>query len=276
MKNIFYTLSTLLLITNAFAQTPEWWTAKEIHHFSILESLTRAQGITSDENGHFWFSSWDSLVSTNSKTGPEKKFSVPIPYSLLKLGDNHIGDISFADGKIYASIEDGKYYLHPHICVYDAKTLQFEKKALLPRELQPDGVPWVAVNTDRNQVYSSEYGQMKRINIYDIDSFQPVGFIQSSQVLHSVQGAKVHNGYLYMTANGQTSGFSIYRMDLNSGGVMEVAKFPDGLIEVEGLSFTNENGQEKIVALGVVPLNKNKIERKLRLRKMVLFTFEQI
>jgi hypothetical protein len=266
----------ILFSTNiSFAQ--ESWTITSQRHYNFLGSLLRSQGVTTDNQGHFWFSSKLSLIKTNSQGGVTARADgLAIPYSLLKNGTDHIGDISYYNGKIIAPMEDGKKYLHPHIGIFNAKTFAFEKKFALPWEQQKDGVPWVAVDPTRAQIYSSEYSDMNKINVYDIQTLQPLGFIQSSRTLHSVQGGKYHNGYLYLTANGETSGFSIYRMGLDDGQVIEVAKFPDNLDEVEGLTFvTDKNGQDKILALGMIKLYPKATSGFLaKLHISYLYTFE--
>ncbi|MEQ1665589.1 MAG: hypothetical protein ABL927_09465 [Bdellovibrionales bacterium] len=252
----------------------EHWSIQEGFRFSFFKSLYRTQGIAADNEGHFWFSSWTSLVSTNSKTGfITYGKTLAIPYSLLKLGARHIGDVSYADGKIFAPIEDGAHYAHPHIVVYDAKTLQVQKKKLLPIELQSDGVPWVAASRELGAVFSSEYSNMSQVNIYDFDTLEPIGFVKPNIILHSVQGGEYHNGFLYLTANAPESGFSIYKMNLQTGEVIEVAQLPKILIEVEGLAFNTEQGVEKILVLGIAAVKENESKFDILRRRMALYTY---
>ena len=273
MKTIFTAL--IIFSLNALAQ--EHWQVKEEYRFSMWNSFFRTQGVTSDQQGHFWFSSWDSIIEANSKTGSAVKgnvFAIPIP--LLEKGCDHIGDISYANGKIFAPIEDGQHYLHPHIGVFDANTLRAEKTFELPLAQQIDGVPWVAASGERHLVFSAEYSNMARVNVYDMDSMLPLGDIVPSQVLHSVQGGKYHDGFLYLTANSPVGKrFSIYKVNLDSGEVTEVGQLPPNLSEVEGLSFTLENGVQKIVVLGIVPFKDGASGIEGKLKRMALFTFAQ-
>lgn len=274
LKLVFTLVICLLIQQKALGESEEKWTFTERHPFSVLQSLFRSQSVTTDNQGRFWFSSWNSIIRTDFQTGGAKHINImAIPQVLSSLGSNHIGDITYAAGKIFAPIEDESKYLHPCIGVYDAETLKLEKYFELPSALQKDGVPWVTVNEELRHVYSSEYSLADKINVYDMNTLRPIGFVHLSQTLHSVQGAKVHKGFLYVTANGVPAGFSIYRINLESGQVAVVAEFPAELIEVEGLSFINENGQEKIVALGVIPLIKKSVGIIRKLHQMVLYTF---
>jgi len=294
MKKLFVFTTCLMIAAQIYAQpysandkanayknaapNDENWTLKDVTHLSIFNSLFRAQGITTDDSGHFWFSSLMSIVETSSLFGRVTMGNLfAIPYSLFKKGSNHIGDLSYADGKLYAPVEDSKRYANPHIVVYDSNNLKMIKKVQLPTSLQKDGVPWVAVNSEDRVLYSSEYTDMDHINVYDINSIAPKGEIKSTILLHSVQGGKVHNGYLYLTALGaEEFEFSIYRMNLQTGEVIEVAKLPSGLLEVEGLTFSIAGNVETINVLALIKLNSRFGGIANRLKKVGVFTFQRL
>jgi len=255
----------------------EHWTQFETHHFSIVKSLFRSQGLTTDNKGNWWFSSRSSLLRTTSKTGSEHVFKLfPLPKELVALKDNHIGDIDYADGKIYAPVEDGSKYLHPYIVVYDAHKLTVDHFVSVPHDLQPDGVPWVAVDAANQRVYSSQYSNTTKINVYDMATLKPLGQIAMSRMINSIQGGKVLNGSLYMTADSEDGkSHSIYKMNLTTGMVLTVAQMPKDLVEVEGLSFAQTAKGLELNALGVVVI-KNPISKKIRRTEICGFHLDQM
>jgi hypothetical protein len=249
------------------------WTAVSSYRFGIVRSVLRSQGIANDGQGHYWYSSTQGLLRTNSKNGfASHMHLLPIPHPLTELKDNHIGDIDYANGKIFAPIEDGPNYKNPFVGVYDAKTLEIENFYSLPQPWQKDGVPWVAVDSKNGKVFSSEYLNVTKINVYDLLTFKALGQIPLSIKMESIQGAKILDGMIYMTANDNTgSGFAIYKGDLSTGVVTKIALSPNNLVEVEGLTLSRSKDGLVIDALGVVPYIK-----KVHLtRRMVLFTFRK-
>ncbi len=246
-------VTTILPATSAHA---EHWTEFAHHHFNPTESLVRSQGLATDGRNHYWFSSQQSLIRTNSKTGIGQYASYfPIPSELVKLGDNHIGDIDFANGKLFVPIEDGSKYLHPYIAIYNPQSLKCERYVELPQTQQIDGVPWVAVDVANHRVISAEYSNTTKINLYDIDTLKPIGQIAMSSSINAIQGAKVLNGSLYMTANGLgDKGHAIYKMELATGLVSQVGVLTNDVVEVEGLAFTQTAQGPVLDVLAVIPL----------------------
>jgi hypothetical protein len=232
----------------------EHWTQFENHRYSLIKSIFRSQGVTTDDNGHWWFSCYQAILRTYYKWGAERVLHLfPIPSALSKLGDNHIGDIDQYDGKIYTGLEDGPKYLHPHVGLYDAWNLKFEKDFSLPVAWQPDGVPWVAVDPLNHHAISSQYNNTTKINVYDLDTLAPVEQIPMSHMVNAIQGAKVHHGALYMSANApDNKNFQIYKMVLATGTVITVGDLPSPRAEVEGLTFSSNEKETSLYVLDVV------------------------
>jgi hypothetical protein len=88
--------------------------------------VLRSQGVATD--GHSFVFSWQfglTRTTTDAQQTVLTRNTLAIPPQIAAYGGNHIGDIDYYHGKIYAPIEDGSKYLHPFIAIYDAKTLQF-------------------------------------------------------------------------------------------------------------------------------------------------------
>ena len=155
----------------------------------------------------------------------------------------HIGGIDDHDGKIYAAIEDSGYD-NPYIAVYDADSLALLSYKRLPvaatADGQPielksdynpengdirmhtDGVPWVAVDHARNVFYTAEWSEADRLNVFDLETFELLGFIEltdasgAKMTLHRCQGADVYGNVLYASCDiGAEQPF--FAVDLDSG-----------------------------------------------------------
>jgi hypothetical protein len=228
----------VLMLSLGFNVFAENWKQMDSHQFTLWKSLFRSQGLTNDGHGNFWFSSAVSLMKTSDKWASADDFSFfPYPEELNSLGINHIGDIDYFDGKLVVPLEDGSKYEHPHLAIYNAETLEVEKYKAVPRDWQIDGVPWAAVDVANGRIYSAQYRGTTKLNVYDINTLEPVTQIPMSQEMNAIQGAKVLDGSLYMTANAPSSGFAIYKMNLSSGAISQVGELASDVTEVEGLTF---------------------------------------
>ncbi|NLP48433.1 MAG: PQQ-like beta-propeller repeat protein [Clostridiales bacterium] len=184
--------------------------------FMLEEALVRGQGVTNDGE-FFYFSGNFFLNKTDIKTGEtvaQNNFAIPLP--LLMKGCNHIGGIGYADGKIYAAIEDGSDYLHPFIAIFDAKTLKFTGKYYeLPWELHVKGVPWCIVDKDRGYLYTAEWSNATQLNVFDLKDMSFVKNVAVSMTLDRIQGGDIYEGKLYLSNDSNTK--RVYEVDPVSG-----------------------------------------------------------
>ncbi|MBC7465414.1 MAG: hypothetical protein H7256_05425 [Bdellovibrio sp.] len=257
MKAVSATFITgiILNISFALAANPpatESWTLLESTKFGVFESLARCQGLTNDGQGHFWFSANQKLTRTTSNYTTEEKVNSSPLEEMKNLGANHIGDIDFSNGKIYAPVEDGRDYQHPIIAVYNAQTLDLEKYSEISKEWLPDGIPWLAVDAKHSYLITSQYSHTTHINLYDLQTFKPVRQIPMSQMLTSIQGGKVFGDYLYMTANNETNtGFAVYKMDLMTGQISKIISIDPSVVEIEGLTLNTQADGQHMYVLGL-------------------------
>lgn len=250
-------------------------------------NVYRSQGLTTD--GQNWFFSWQyglekTTLDTYSKithngefnlTTFQPKLPTAIPGTLLNAGSNHIGDIDYYKGKIYAPVEDGPGYHKPYILIYDANDngnpgddpdnpngLSYTGPAyLLPQSDLTGGVPWVAVDGCSDTAFTAEWDPTTKINRYNLGDFSPLPFpkryLMLKQELHRIQGAKVHNGALYASADDENK--TIYKIDLSSGQVDELfnlkwlpSEYAGAKIEVEGLSFLDRPEGSSLHVLRII------------------------
>ena len=247
---------------DAAAQCPvSSWKLVGSDTFTGADALLRSQGVTTDDQG--WFFSWQGGIQhtlddyTPTAYGPITPMFVPSvnPDGTNSVADTHIGDIDYYKGRIYAPEEDGgegegpinlndPEYQHPHIAVYDAKTLTYTGTSYaLDPAIHEAGVPWVAIDAARRTVYTAEWEMPHdRLNVFDLH----MGFKRFLTLhyppslgpgfrLSRIQGAKVWGHTMYATRDDAAK--TVFAIDLRTGEVTRLFSLaPGGDAELEGLA----------------------------------------
>ncbi len=253
-------LLLITLLTSPVAQSTESAELVSQDTFVFEKALLMGQGITTD--GEYYYTS-GSIAALNL-TGLAK-FTVdgmeiqksrlnPLPDVCEKRGNDHIGGISWYNGKIYASVEDdGNDYLYPCIVAFDCETLKATGEVYeLPAEIYNDGVPWCAVDKETGYLYASKWNDIKTIYAYDInDNMKLVKEIplKGIDTIHRIQGGEFYNGTLYLSNDIEdgTNFKNILSVDVTTGETKLAAQRDVGgeNIEAEGLTFLEtEDGAE--------------------------------
>ena len=138
-----------------------------------------------------------------------------IPDELKEQGFNHIGDIDYKDGILYGGLETSDK--RSALARWNATDLTWMSSRLVD---QRGGAPWIAVDKTQGLLYSAGWSEADAINVYDLDTFDPVGRVPAAagtRVPAEVQGgafwSEDPNG-LYLATNG---GCSVYRFDVVTG-----------------------------------------------------------
>lgn len=226
------------------------------HTFVFEKALLMGQGITTD--GEYYYTSgalaginltalakftFDDMTMVDSKINP-------LPKECMNRGNNHIGGISYYDGKLYTSVEGGDE-VYACIVVFDCETLEATGEVYdLPNELYGDGVPWCAVDTETGYLYASKWNDIETIYVYDTnDSMRPVREIdlKGMEKISRIQGGEFYNGTLYLSEDVHNNGTikNILSVDVQTGEVALAAERNVGgdNIEAEGMTFwEDENG----------------------------------
>jgi hypothetical protein len=215
-----------------------------------LPGVYRSQGMATD--GNRWFFSWQSgleiaddqfnTVLRNSSINLIPFNVTPgIPSNLLAEGLNHIGDIDYYNGIIYASLDSTSGYMNGHVALYRAADLTYTGVVFpltgAPNNPKNDIASWVAVDGPHNLAYGKEWQLGNTINVYRLNDWSFDHVITLDMALESIQGAKLHGEWLYMSSNNATR--SIYRANLLNGHVEELFTLPApaGHLEVEGMAI---------------------------------------
>jgi len=239
------------------------WTVVGSDTFRLPTGLTRSQGVTTDGSG--WVFSWQGgLERTDDAYLTQAVGTLPPDIAVQPqvnadgtnhVGGNHIGDIDVYDGTIYAPVEDGGQnlgvaqlndpkYQHPYIALYDAKTLAYTGVSYaLDKGIHEAGVPWVAVDTHRKEVYTAEWDMPHdRLNVFDtqlrFERFLPLVYpsdLGTGFHLSRVQGAKVDGHTMYATRDDTDK--TVFSIDLRTGEVRRLFSLTPGVpTELEGLA----------------------------------------
>lgn len=213
----------------------------------VLDAAMYAgQGITTD--GEYFYTSgsltalgvaglakWDietlEQLQVNPKAIPEE--------CREKYESDHIGGISYYDGKIYASVENEPedYSL---IITYDAATLQPMDMYEMPNEYLPDGIPWCAVDADNGYLYCSPFSDVNYIVACDLETMEFSHLIELSEEITRIQGGEVYEGVLYLSHDDESNDDRVLMVDISTGKVSELCtRSLPGLAgnEAEGLTI---------------------------------------
>jgi outer membrane autotransporter protein len=211
---------------------------------------SRGQGVTTDGT-NWYFSGTNSLETANSSYNSQLVVNPAIPDSLKNpsvysdIGLNHIGDIDYADGLLYISLDSsnrdpvtGGKYENPVFAIYDAKTMTFTGKAFALTT--PNGIhdiaSWVAVDAKNGVGYGMAYENANEIAVYNLSDWSFKEYIPLSQTIDQAQGGKIFNGWMYFSTDSDAK--TIYRANLQTGEVEVLGNLKTlGEQEVEGLAF---------------------------------------
>ncbi|CAN7338867.1 autotransporter domain-containing protein [Devosia sp. LjRoot16] len=234
--------------TPAMAEEP--WIMVQ-RDFFLGADPARGQGVTTDGT-NWYFSGTHSLEIADDgfntiKIDPNAIANqLLIPSEFSAIGLNHIGDIDYADGYLYISLDSSnrdpgngnQKYVNPVFAVYDAKTLAYTGQAyrLNPPHGIKDIASWVAVDAKAGLAYGIAYDNATELTVYNLADFSFKEYIPLSQVVDQAQGGKLLNGYMYFATDNDEK--LLMRANLATGEVETIGNLKiDGEQEVEGLSI---------------------------------------
>ncbi len=205
-----------------------------------------SQGVTNDGE-YFYFSGNKNLGKADIETGEIFRITTnAIPEELKEKGCNHIGGLSYYNGYVYAAIEDGPDYLNSFIALYDAETLKFTGTYYeLPHELHIEGVPWCAIDVERNYLYTAEWSNATVLNVFNLDDMSLLKTVPLSEPIDRIQGAEMFGDKLYMSCDEENDKKRIFSLDVETGLVKEVfARNIGAQFEAEGMTiYADEEGK---------------------------------
>ncbi len=243
-------LLILTLITSPAAESTDTAELISKDTFVFEQALMMGQGITTD--GEYFYTSGAIAgvgLTVLAKFTVEDMELVcsklnPLPDVCKDRKNDHIGGISYYDGKIYASVE-GPDEGFPCIAVFDSETLECTGEVYdLSAEIYDDGVPWCAVDKQTGYLYASKWSDAETVYCYDVnDSMKLVREIPLTGigVINRIQGGEFYNGTLYLSNDIHDNGNikNILSVNVETGEVALAAERNVGgeNVEAEGLTF---------------------------------------
>ncbi|WP_171026448.1 autotransporter outer membrane beta-barrel domain-containing protein [Mesorhizobium comanense] len=211
---------------------------------------SKQQGVTTDGT-NWYFSGTNILERTDKNYNPSLTVSpaipdvLKLPSELSSMGLNHIGDIDYANGLLYISLDTsqrdpstGGKYDHPVFAIYRASDMSYTGQAfsLNPPNGTHDIASWVAVDAKNGLGYGMAYGNATELAVYNLSDWSFKEYIPLSQTIDQAQGGKLLDGWMYFSTDNDEK--TIYRANLKTGKVEVLGNLNIGREqEVEGLSF---------------------------------------
>lgn len=234
--------------------------------YVMAQALATGQGVTTDGTYFYTAGAATGLhvtylgkIEISSMTMTQKRLN-PLPEVCKARGNNHIGGISYYNGKIYASVEGGDV-CRACVVVFDPQTLEPTGEVYdLPNDDFDDGVPWLAVDPDTGFLYASQWSHAETVYVFDVnDGMRPVRAFRPGGIgeLDRIQGGEFYNGSLYLSQDSRDLGTRkrLLRLDPQTGEVTVAAErdVNGGRIEAEGMTVLVRDG---VPALYVLDYNK--------------------
>ena len=250
-KAIILISSIMLLVVGADEKDMPLPDSAEIirkETYVLYDYQVTSQGVTNDGE-FFYFSGNNNLGKAHMDSGEISLINIsPIPKELEDKGCNHIGGLSYYNGYIYAAVEDGPDYLNSFIALYDAETLEYSGIYYeLPHELHIEGVPWCAIDVERNCLYTAEWSNATVLNVFNLNDMSLRETIELSQTIDRIQGAEMFDGKLYMSCDEENDKKRIFSIDVTTGVVEEVFARNIGKgFEAEGMTIYKDEQNEPV------------------------------
>lgn len=193
----------------------------------FMDAMYSGQGVTTD--GEYFYTSGSitafglaGIMKWDSKTMEcvaQNTDAIPSEYKEY-YGHDHIGGISYYNGKIYAAVEN-KAEDYPLVITYDCETLEMiDIFNVEPAELLPDGIPWCAVDAEKGLLYCSPFHDVESILAFDLETMEFSHEIKLSRMVTRIQGGEVYDGILYLSYDAESSNTDqILTVDLSNGNV---------------------------------------------------------
>jgi hypothetical protein len=193
-----------------------------------------AQGVARIPNGWI-FSGTNSLWKTDDILKEVSRLAPAIPTAWKAKGFDHIGDIDVVGKYIYAPFEEPDYSQgHQATARYDRDSLRFIDAVVLPQHENS----FVAVDPATMTAYSMDHFDGNALLRYDVaDGWKPLAPLPMSKLLHHTQGADVYGGAIWISTDDAQRG--VYRVDIKTGQVTQVAKLGHPGGEGEGIDATS-------------------------------------
>ena len=202
-------------------------TAQLVHEEikTLVDTTFMSRGLTTDgkyyyTSGAVSFAKYTGLARYDVRTMKREKYKVfPVNWDLIKKGYDNIGGLSYYDGKLYAAMESVRGKAAPCIAVFSADSLSYETSFDLPDSWFPDGIAWVAVDSQTGLLYTSNAGDADSIHAFRIDATMAhYEQIDLDTTIRNVKGGEFDDeGKLYLSVDCDSKYKEVLRVDAYTG-----------------------------------------------------------
>lgn len=221
-------LLTGVMDSGEATSTPEVELVRE-DKLVFLDAFKSGQGVTTDGEYYYTSGSLTAFGMTSITKWDAETMEIlvkndsPIPQEYIdNYGSDHVGGISYYDGKIYAAVENKAEDL-PLVITYDARTLHIVDIFELPNDNLPDGIPWCCVDGENGYLYCSQFNEVNEILAFDLDTMEFSHVIPLSEQVVRIQGGEVYDGILYLSSDiADSNDDKIMTVDVKTGLVKEL------------------------------------------------------
>jgi hypothetical protein len=193
-----------------------------------------AQGVAWVTGGWI-FSGTNSLWKTDDKLKELTHVGPAIPDAWKAKGFDHVGDVDVVGKYVYAPLEQPDYAKGRQATArYDRDTLQFVDAVMLPQHENS----FVTVDPETMTAYTMNHFDGNTLLRYDVaHGWKRLPPLRMSRLLHHTQGGDVYGGAVWISTDDPQRG--VYRVDLVSGRVTQVARLGHAGGEGEGIDATS-------------------------------------
>jgi hypothetical protein len=192
----------------------------------VLEkALVSGQGLTTDGEYFYTSGSLTGISTSGLAKWNMEGFVVLADYTAMpkdyreNLNLNHLGGMSYYDGKLYVAVEDSEDN-NPYLMTFSAETLEFLEAYEMPQELLQGSFPWCAVDAENGYIYCSQFNDVNEIFVFDLETIEYSHSIKLSEQITRIQGGEVYEGKLYLSYDAKEGNTDyILTVDLENGEV---------------------------------------------------------
>jgi hypothetical protein len=192
-----------------------------------------AQGVARIGGGWI-FSGTNSLWRTDDQLREINHTGPSIPDALKAKGFEHIGDIDVVGNFMYAPLEQPDYSKGRQMTArFDPDSLQYLDAVGVPQHENS----FVTVDPGTMTAYSMDRFDGDALTRYDVaHGWKKLPSLKMDRLLHRTQGADVYDGAVWIATDDAQHG--IYRVDIDTGAVTQVARLGHAGGEGEGIDTT--------------------------------------
>ena len=194
---------------------------------TVIDASFMSEGLASDgkvfyTSGSLSFAKYTALAKYEVGTMKRIKYKVfPVNWDLIKKGYDHIGGISYYNGKLYAAMESAGGNAAPCIAVFNADSLSYDTSFDLPASWFPDGIAWVAVDPQSGLLYTAAKNNADSIHAFQISAtmahVEQINLADGA-LLQNVNGGDFYEGELYLSRDVQgSSRKEVLKFDVETG-----------------------------------------------------------